>query len=630
MKPETWFTLKGPATREASVEAGVSKQTLFPFRVTGAIGNVKQRVTAANHETGDAVEKPLRLHPDGEPRTVTASRMLGGQTSPDINLDIEIPDYAMPGSVQGELKLYPNLMAHVLESARNLLERPYGCGEQTVSSTYPNVMLLRLYKHSGKPQDEVYRTALRFARLGYARLLSYQHADGGISVWTQDKPDIALTAYALRFMTDASEFVEVDPDAVESARQWLLHQQATNGSWHEEWKNDDLSVTAYIALALAKSLHSTPPKAASSKETALIDEPLNRSLDFLRKHWTTSSDPYSIAQVALAAFHAGDNSLGGAASAKLLSLVHHEGDAFYWALETNTLFYGWGTPGRVETTALIVQALTMDAASDQDKKVADRTAAEAGLIFLIRNKDGYGVWYSGQTTINVLESFLLLAQPESKPRSAANLASTAEITVNGEKVSSTKLPDSGEVAGPLQMDLSRFLKPGHNHISISRAGESQTASVQTVARYYIPWNQSSGKSGSGIRTGDSDALTLRVSYDRTTIQRDQVIHCKVHAERIGFRGYGMLLAEIGLPPGAVVDRESLDQDMSGSGWEISQYEVRPDSIVVYLWPKAGGTDFDFAFRPRYGMNALTAPSFLYDYYNPESQVVLPPERIEVQ
>jgi len=30
------------------------------------------------------------------------------------------------------------------------------------------------------------------------------------------------------------------------------------------------------------------------------------------------------------------------------------------------------------------------------------------------------------------------------------------------------------------------------------------------------------------------------------------------------------------------------------------------------------------------MNALTAPSFLYDYYNPESQVVVPPVRIEVQ
>jgi hypothetical protein len=274
--------------------------------------------------------------------------------------------------------------------------------------------------------------------------------------------------------------------------------------------------------------------------------------------------------------------------------------------------------------------LTIDSSSDEKNRVADHDAAEKGLIFLIRNKDGYGVWYSGQTTINVLESFLLLAQSDSKPVSAASPASVAEITLNGEKVGSPKLPPAGEVAGPVLIDLSKSLKPGHNHISISRSGESQTASVQTVARYYIPWGQSSAKGSAGIRTGDSDALALHVHYDRTTIQHDEVIHCKVHAERIGFHGYGMLLAEIGLPPGSVVDRESLEQEMTGNGWEISQYEIRPESIVVYLWPKAGGTDFEFALRPRYGMRALTEPSFLYDYYNPESQVVVPPVRIEVQ
>jgi hypothetical protein len=125
-------------------------------------------------------------------------------------------------------------------------------------------------------------------------------------------------------------------------------------------------------------------------------------------------------------------------------------------------------------------------------------------------------------------------------------------------------------------------------------------------------------------------LALRVHYDHTQVKPDEEVHCQVHAERIGFRGYGMLLAEVGLPPGVVVDRASLEKAMTGAGWEISQYEIQPDRLVVYLWPKAGGTDFEFSFRPRYGMNALTAPSVLYDYYNPEAQVVVQPSRIEVQ
>lgn len=36
-----------------------------------------------------------------------------------------------------------------------------------------------------------------------------------------------------------------------------------------------------------------------------------------------------------------------------------------------------------------------------------------------------------------------------------------------------------------------------------------------------------------------------------------VVTCTVQAERIGFKGYGMMLAEIGLPPGADVDRAAI-------------------------------------------------------------------------
>lgn len=135
---------------------------------------------------------------------------------------------------------------------------------------------------------------------------------------------------------------------------------------------------------------------------------------------------------------------------------------------------------------------------------------------------------------------------------------------------------------------------------------------------------------SNIRTGDRDALALRVIYDQTGLQPGNDIHCRVHAERIGFRGYGMLLAEIGLPPGAVVDRSSLEKAMNDADWNISQYEIRPDRLVVYLWPKAGGTDFDFTFRERYEVNALTAPSVLYDYYNPDARTVVRPTRIDVK
>jgi hypothetical protein len=92
----------------------------------------------------------------------------------------------------------------------------------------------------------------------------------------------------------------------------------------------------------------------------------------------------------------------------------------------------------------------------------------------------------------------------------------------------------------------------------------------------------------------------------------------------------MMIAEIGLPPGADVDRRVLDEVVDSSGWTISRYDVLPDRLVLYLWPRAGGTTLTFAFRPRYGLKARTAPSILYDYYNPDAQVALAPTGFTVQ
>ncbi len=202
---------------------------------------------------------------------------------------------------------------------------------------------------------------------GYARLLSYQHEDGGISVWKQDKPDLALTAYALRFLTDAKEFVEVDPEVVVQARRWLLRQQATNGSWH-----DDVSLTSYILLGIRKSKIVSDAQVQSALAPEPVGAALDRGLDYLRRHWSVLSDPYGLAEVALAAFQSGDKTLGAQVNARLRTLIHREGNSSYWALEKNTLFYGWGTAGRVETTALVAQALTMGASAGADESGANK------------------------------------------------------------------------------------------------------------------------------------------------------------------------------------------------------------------------------------------------------------------
>jgi hypothetical protein len=119
-----------------------------------------------------------------------------------------------------------------------------------------------------------------------------------------------------------------------------------------------------------------------------------------------------------------------------------------------------------------------------------------------------------------------------------------------------------------------------------------------------------------------------VQYDRTDVRRLEWVTTTVDARRIGFRGYGMMLAEVGLPPGADVDRSSLEDQLWQTG--LRRYEIEPDRVVLYLWPSGGRSTFHFRFRPRLALDAVSAPSRLYDYYNPDETLHLPPTRFSVR
>jgi hypothetical protein len=77
-----------------------------------------------------------------------------------------------------------------------------------------------------------------------------------------------------------------------------------------------------------------------------------------------------------------------------------------------------------------------------------------------------------------------------------------------------------------------------------------------------------------------------------------------------------MLAEVGLPPGADVDRSSLDSAVADSGWNLQSHEVQPDRVVFYLWPRAGGTTFSFSLKARFSMKAQSSESLLYRLLQP--------------
>jgi hypothetical protein len=206
--------------------------------------------------------------------------------------------------------------------------------------------------------------------------------------------------------------------------------------------------------------------------------------------------------------------------------------------------------------------------------------------------------------------------------------SPAEVLVNDKRVASISMPPANRFSEPIVTDISGFLSTGSNRIQIRRAAGSPQASAQVVESHYERWPEKPDASKRDSAAAGS--LRLRATFDKTVAKIADEITCTVQAERVGFRGYGMLLAEIGLPPGADVDRASLERAVNEAGWGVDQYDVLPDRLLVYLWPQAGGTRFQFKFRPRFGLAAQTAPSIVYDYYNPEARAVVAPTKFVVR
>ena len=623
IKPESWFSLSGPARKQTLVAAGDATRQTFDFRTVSSVADGPQRITAIANNANDAIEKPITVHPDGEELSVTTGDILINSAALEVNL----PEHAIPNSARAELKIYPNLMAHVIESVEGIMARPYGCGEQTISSTYPSLLLLRNYKQTG--EDFALRArAQRYLDLGYTRLLNYRDESGGFAYWRNSPPDLALTAYALKFLTDAAEVIEVDRAVIQQARQWVIKQQGTDGSWapHQfavttatELRQRSM-LTAYVARILAATeakLVSETTERAVLEERAALARSLKLAIDFVGQRSSQIDEPYLLASYALALIELRDVARAKPVIDKLRSLALNEGIGTYWSLETNTPFYGWGLAGRVETTALVIQALSRYCHSEAGNCANDSELIKRGLLFLFKNKDSYGVWYSTQATINVLDTMLALFTTN---KSDADAGSTAQLEINGRTVQIVTIPETRGLVSPIIVPLTSFLTPGRNQIEIKRPNAGAFSSIQALANYYVPWSDKPAPSPGDLR--------LSAKFDQTEAKIGDSITCHVEAERVGFKGYGMLLAEIGLPPGAEVDRSSLDAALKT--WTISQYDVLPDRIVLYMWPRGGGVKFDFKFRPRLGMAAKTASSVIYDYYNPESRVVLPPVKFRVK
>jgi hypothetical protein len=587
----------GSSSQRVTVPPNSSLNVNYVVQAKRPLDRARLRIIAKAGRVQDAVEKSARVHPDGQEVVQTFGDFFTGQTS----FSVPIPGAAIANANRAELRIYPNIASLLLESSSAILTAPHGCAEQTVSAGYANLVALRFARAAGITNPQIEKRALANIQLAVDGLGAFRNYDGGVRYWATGEPDVAVTAYALNFLVEASAVSQVNKDDLIQLTVWLEKGQGKDGRWIPRDRDEGgadrrvLLLTTTVVRALAS---------AQKSGVVVPGSVLAAAYHHIAQFTDQTDEPYMLANFVLAALDSGDEALLGNAIARLAAMAHEERGGSYWDMRTNSPFYGWGTAGRYETTGLAVSALAAwrtkhSASSDLDSHI------RGALVFLLRGRDATGGWYSTQSTLRAMHA---IADASSMLSSGADTGGTFEVRSNGRIVKSISVPSDPRATDPVIVDIP--LSPGDNQISLTSNGPARSALVLLTSSHWLPWDHTKARS--------SQELRFNAKFDRLDAPAGEPVRCTVRAERVGFRGYGMMLAEIGLPPGADVDRSSLESVLQDGSIGLDHYEILPDRVVLYLWPKAGGSSFDFFLTARNAMVAKSGASVLFDYYNPEA------------
>nr|WP_231755432.1 alpha-2-macroglobulin [Bordetella sp. N] len=227
-------------TRTVTLKDKQRTTVRFTATTTGSYGLGLMRLTV-DAQGGDKPvhivrESVLQVQPaQADERQVRRLRLMPGESAAT---QADWVARYFPDSTTVSLTMSTEPPFNVARLVHDLLSYPYGCTEQTVSATFP--WLLMDAEMAQRYKVDKFSATLREDKVNgaLARLSGMRASNGSYSLWGGDTSsrDVWLTAYATSFMQDARERGFSVPEAtIERSRTWLLQQVQQTGSTFGTW-----------------------------------------------------------------------------------------------------------------------------------------------------------------------------------------------------------------------------------------------------------------------------------------------------------------------------------------------------------------------------------------------------------
>jgi len=596
-EPVARIELKPREVRSVSFRIKAKKVGFHHLQITAEAGKDAARVA-------DAIKKRIEVVPNGR----MVEQVINATLQQPATHQLDVPDNAVEGSVKTLIKLYPTAFSQLVEGLDGIFARPYGCFEQTSSTTYPNILALDYLKRTRKSAPATEAKARQYIHLGYQRLVSFEVSGGGFDWFGRPPANQMLTAYGLMEFKDMQRVHDVDPDLITRTRHWLLSKRNADGSWPadsqmindglagsvQRGKDLQLAATAYIGWAVFGDDQDATGQASSTLRFLL-----SRTPDSIKS-------PYVLALVANAILSIdADKAAPYVDQLEAIKNSSEQGKLIFWnqSTESRTAFYGSGVSANIETTALAALAMI--------KTPGHSATSRGALNWITQNRDANGTWHSTQATVLALKALLA----GSGSSLGGDKARRIQLTINGDQIPTIEIaPDQSDVMQLINFSDRMNIGAANQQLALADLSNEGT-SYQLVLRYHVP--DEANQVSAPPRT--DQPLDIQIEYDKTDLSVGQTIKTSVTVRNQMNQTAPMIMLDLPIPPGFAIKRAEFDK-LKNDG-VIARYEVTPRSVVVYLLslPANGSLKLDYSLTATMPVKVTAQAAEVYEYYDPDKQ-----------
>ncbi|MBX9942094.1 MAG: hypothetical protein K2Y32_22710 [Candidatus Obscuribacterales bacterium] len=533
-----------------STMAGDSRLRLLQPIDVGIMSGGKPLVLSAKAgQFSDRIERQILVKPKGFPVEESFAGIL--EPGKAVVHNIKVPGTVVPASMISKTAVYATPLANMTEALERMIQDPYGCFEQTCSTSYPLTMAQQYFMSHTGVNPKLVETSKQKLDSGYKRLVSYWCPDRGYEWFGENPGHEALTAFGLMHFNDMAKVREVDRKMIDTTRTWLFKQRDGNGGFSRKrralhtWIEDKDCSNAYILWAL---LESGQPASELAPELASIKAAAAKS-----------ENSYVTALAANALCLAGDKSEASKLMDKLAAKQKSDGSV---SGVKSSIVGSEGQSLEVEGVSLAALAWM------RDPKYAGNV--EKSIKYLADSCKA-GRYGTTQSTVLALRAIVKYDEMHAKPKAAGRV----RLYVDGQSIGDWA-DFSPSTEGAIKLpDMTELLSPGEHKLELRMEGGA-------------PMPYSMAVQYNAIKPASSDACKLEVETKlaQTKLSEGLATEATMVVVNKTKDVVPSPVAILGLPGGLEPRHDQL-KELVKKG-TIDAYEVKGREVVLYWRTLAGG------------------------------------------